>query len=145
MTRLPKGNTRRITGSAYDVLRMSSYRLLWLACLIYFVSCSDKGTTEASTKYYISTHPINKAKINKLQGSILESHGIYLDSLKRENHLLFAGPLNDTTGMVIYQGPNLETVEMWVRNDPAVKNELLFYSLSEWNVVIGRSDLQSYQ
>lgn len=131
--------------SVFDVYKIRNFSLFWVfLALLFTIGCTKNSEQKKETtvhKFFVARYSINRVKLDRIYCQKLEKHGFYFDSLNSENLLLYAGPLNDSTGMAVYKAEKAETVEEWIQKDPAVIEQLLFYTLQPWDVVIGRTQL----
>lgn len=117
-------------GSVFDVLKMR-YSVIAAALLLIMFS----GCTSGSSNSYIVIYKINDDELTSIYSSLLENHGDYILELEDKNFIEKAGPINDSTGIAIYNCKSLQEVNSLVFNDPAVKQNLIKPKLFKWDVV----------
>lgn len=132
-------------GFVSDVLRTKTFRLLLiLLSVLLSVACdSEIQNNESEKVLFVVNYTINQEQISSIYNQQLEGHGYYFDSLYLAKKLVFAGPVSDTSGLVIYKASDQKVVLDLINNDPAVKSDLLRYQVSDWDLIIGKELIYS--
>ena len=65
------------------------------------------------------------------------AHREYLDDLIAQGRLVISGPfVDDSGGLLVYEGESAEDVDRWIREDPFGKSGVFVsWEIRPWNVV----------
>jgi hypothetical protein len=88
----------------------------------------------AICKYTPDTSLIAKAR---------PSHREYLTKLQSRDKLVISGPfVDDTGGLLVYEGDSVEEVDKMIREDPfAIHGVFVSWDIRPWNVVFRNKNL----
>lgn len=81
------------------------------------------------------TRPNFNESMTKEESEIMGNHFNYLKGLQNEGTLILAGPCLDAAfGIVVFQSDSIETAQMIMENDPAVKQGIMSAEIHPFKV-----------